>query len=314
MKELNSTMKYSKYNFTIEVNAGVVRSCGKKSNSSGRALAVSQVQPATASREVAAAVKPGQRVGAAEEPGQKVKSPGSANTQNLWEGESRAMGSADNQNLWPGENTVSRSNREIYGETSGAEKKKQIKSKCRKGKRRRGKNCHLPGEQAKDEMARGGGAKNNLPALVAKQYELCWQNAGEGNSELANKPGNLGHLQCEDHVLSVPLRQDTPAAAHDNCSENGISVNEVPNDAATDSNKVRPYASHRPTGNAIEHNQLKPVGLNAQKRNMGRVVRYPRDGPGFDQTSFPETGESRLKLGKDADGPGFDQTSSPAKG
>ena len=47
---------------------------------------------------------------------------------------------------------------------------------------------------------------------------------------------------------------------------------------------------------------------------MGCVVRYPRNSPGFGQTSFPATGESRLKLGKDADGPGFDQTSSPAKG
>ena len=64
MIELNSTVKYPKYNFTIEVNAGVVRSCGKKSNSSDRALAVGQVQPATASREVAAAGKPCQRVGA----------------------------------------------------------------------------------------------------------------------------------------------------------------------------------------------------------------------------------------------------------
>ena len=114
--------------------------------------------------------------------------------------------------------------------------------------------------------------------------------------------------------MSAPLVQDTLAAAHDNCSKNGISSDEVPNGAATDSNKVRPYASHRPTGNATEHNQLKPVGLNSQKRKMGKVVRCPQDGPGFGQTSFPETGESGLKLGKDADGPGFDQTSSPANG
>ena len=163
MIELNSTVKYPKYNFTIEVNAGVVRSGGKKSNSSDGALAVGQVQPATASREVAAAGKPGQRVGAVEEPGQMVKTQGSGGIRNLWQEETRSMGFADNQDLRPGDYAVSRTEKEIDGETSGAEKEKHFKSKSRKRKRRRGKMCNLPGKRAVDEIVREGGARNTFP-------------------------------------------------------------------------------------------------------------------------------------------------------
>ena len=46
MIELNSTVKYPKYMFNIEVNAGVVQFCGEKPISSDRALAVGEVQPA----------------------------------------------------------------------------------------------------------------------------------------------------------------------------------------------------------------------------------------------------------------------------
>ena len=49
------------------------------------------------------------------------------------------MGFADNQDLWPGDYAVSRTEKEIDGGTSGAEKEKHFKSKSRKRKRRRGK-------------------------------------------------------------------------------------------------------------------------------------------------------------------------------
>ena len=92
----------------------------------------SQVQPATASREVAAAGKPGQRVGAVEEPGQMVKSQGSGGIRNLWQEETRSMGFADNQDLRPGDYAVSRTEIEIDDETADAEKEKHFKTKARK--------------------------------------------------------------------------------------------------------------------------------------------------------------------------------------
>ena len=73
-----------------------------------------------------------------------VKNPGSADTQNLWQGEnseSRSDGSADTQNLWQGENSESRSDKVINCGTSGPETKKQFKPKSRRGKRKHAKNC-----------------------------------------------------------------------------------------------------------------------------------------------------------------------------
>ena len=174
--------------------------------------------------------------------------------------------------------------------------------------------CNLPGKRAVDEIAREGGVRNSLPALVAKQDELCWQDVDVNGLQPADKPGNPDHLQYEDHVGSAPLVQDTPKFVHDTGSTNGISTDVVPDDVEADSIKGGPCAFRKPTGNATERNPMKLVGLSSQKRMMGKVVRCPQGGPGSDQTSFPETGERGMKLSKDAGGPGFDQTPSPTKG
>ena len=83
MIELNCRVKYPKGMFNIEVNAGVIRSCGEKSNSSERALALGHGQLATASGEVAEAGKPGQRIGPEEEASQMAESQGARGIHNL---------------------------------------------------------------------------------------------------------------------------------------------------------------------------------------------------------------------------------------
>ena len=132
---------------------------------------------------------------------------------------------------------------------SGPAIKTQIRSKSRRGKRKRSKKSIIPVKQADGEMVEGSGISSTPPSLTAKVTEQYYASAGGDDVQLPNSCGSQRQPHNEERIFPVPPVQGIRAFEHEQCSVGERLCGESQDSSAIYSDTIISDASHP----SIEH-------------------------------------------------------------